>query len=80
MESAEVGVAWYKWTEDRNVRNHVRFFSSEHGVEDDAFNVPGGEEEKKVQNEKVRSSVLSILSGRCLWDSRVGGLKTQETG
>lgn len=35
---------------------------------------------EKVQNEKLTSSVLSMWCGRCLWDSRVEGAKTQERG
>lgn len=36
--------------------------------------------EKKGQNEKLMSSVLSMWCGRCLCDSRVEGSKTQERG
>lgn len=80
MESAEVGLVYYKWTEDKNIGNHVRFSSSDHWVEVGTFNVAEGKEEKNVQNEKVRSSILSILSGRCLWGSQMRGFKTQESG
>ena len=80
MESAEVGLVYDKWTEDKSIGNHVQFSSSDHWVEVGTFNVAEGQEEKNIQNEKVRSSVLSILSGRCLWGCQVGGFKTQESG
>ena len=49
VESAEVGLVYYKWTEDTNIGNHVRFSSSDHWVEIGTFNVAEGKEEKKLK-------------------------------
>lgn len=55
-EAAELGVVG-KSSRGRSVRKHAQCSSLDHWVEGGVFKVPGGEEEKKVGNEKVKSLV-----------------------